>query len=173
MRDIFSKILNILTRELGETVSSECEEEACIVYLKLYNTYIFIHKLDDHHLRLYIAIEDSVNPDEYTAIHSIPYVKVMAPEGKNRLLTCDLYSKLVEVDEYVVDCINHLLEAFNLLRNDSGELLLRNLIDLVEELASSGLSGREVYGRLVEEYKVPEDIAEAIVEAFYESTDED
>ena len=57
--------------------------------------------------------------------------------------------------------------------DDLDRKLFDSVLSLVRELNARGLTGSEIYRVLVNQYKVPGDLAETVIESYYALIDED
>ncbi|MEB3756289.1 MAG: hypothetical protein GSR79_05465 [Desulfurococcales archaeon] len=169
MEEKLTNLMNILEEEFGDSIVYECRNDICIVNLLFFNKNLIIRLVQEDFLRVETERIEQKQGKEFP---DIPMVKASKNlEGVR--LTCDLPLSCIENKKAFKSCVSTVIQGLFAIDDDLSRKLFDSVLSLVRELNVKGLTGSEIYNVLVNQYKVPGDIAETVIESYYAFIDED
>ncbi|MCE4613911.1 MAG: hypothetical protein F7B60_00040 [Desulfurococcales archaeon] len=169
MEEKLTNLMNILEEEFGDSMVYECGNEICIVNLFFFNKNLIIRIVQKDFLRVET---ERIRQKQGKELSDIPMVKASKNlEGVK--LICDLPLPCIGNTEAFKICVSTVIQGLFTIDDDLSRKLFDSVLSLVRELNVKGLTGSEIYKVLVNQYKVPGDLAETVIESYYALMDED
>ena len=165
-----SMYIRVLRDEFGDSIVTECEGAMCVSRMILLDTTL-IARVGDEYFTL--EAEEPPSSSDARLISDIPMARLTYREDGKPRVSCDLPVECLSSRKPVESCIASVINGVFALNRDLSRRVLRNLIDLVGDLSSRGLTGNEIFRILVENFRVPKDLAEASVESYQDMDRED
>jgi hypothetical protein len=160
----------ILEDEFGKSIVTECKGDICVSKMILLDITL-VARFGDEYLTL--EAEEPPASSDPKLLSTIPMVRLVYREDDHPKITCDLPVECLSSRKALESCISSVISGVFALNHDLTRRILRNIIDLVGSLASQGLTGNEIFRVLVEDYRVPRDLAEASIESYQDVSRDD